>query len=116
LGIGGTLSMVLGALLLIDGPPELRIHLGTALSVALPFALITMFLVSIVVQARRNKVLTGASGMIGEIGITRTALEPEGQVLVRGEYWDAVAEGSIGAGTRVRVKALSGLKLVVEAA
>jgi membrane-bound serine protease (ClpP class) len=116
LGIGGTLSMVLGALLLIDGPPELRIHLGTALSVALPFALITMFLVSIVVQARRNKVLTGASGMIGEIGITRTALEPEGQVLVRGEYWDAVAEGSIGAGARVRVKALSGLKLVVEAA
>jgi membrane-bound serine protease (ClpP class) len=116
LGIGGTLSMVLGALLLIDGPPELRIHLSTALSVALPFALITMFLVSIVVQARRNKVLTGASGMIGEIGVARTALEPEGQVLIRGEYWDAVAEGSVGAGARVRVKALSGLKLVVEPA
>lgn len=116
LGIGGTLSMVLGALLLINGPPEMRIHLGTALSVALPFALITMFLVSIVVQARRNKVLTGASGMIGEIGIARTALEPEGQVLVRGEYWDAVAEGTVIAGARVRVKALAGLKLVVEAA
>lgn len=116
LGIGGTISMVLGALLLINGPPELRIHPLTAFSVAIPFALITMFLVSIVIQAKRNKVLTGADGMIGEIGVTRTALEPEGKVLVRGEYWDAVAETNIGAGTRVRVKALSGLKLVVEPA
>ena len=114
LGIGGTVSMVLGALLLINGPPEVRIHPLTAFSVAIPFAVITMFLVSIVIQARRNKVLTGASGMIGEIGVTRTALEPEGQVLVRGEYWDAVASASIPAGARVRVKALAGLKLLVE--
>lgn len=114
LGIGGTISMVLGALLLINGPPEVRIHLTTAVAVAVPFAVITMFLVSIVVQARRNKVLTGASGMIGEVGVTRTALEPEGQVLVRGEYWDAVATANIPAGARVRVKAVSGLKLLVE--
>jgi membrane-bound serine protease (ClpP class) len=115
LGVGATVSMVLGALLLINGPPEVRIHLTTALAVAIPFAAITMFLVSIVVQARRNKVLTGASGMIGEEGVTRTALEPEGQVLVRGEYWDAVANANVPAGARVRVKAVSGLKLVVEA-
>ena len=43
-----------GALLLINGPPEMRIHLSTALAVAVPFALITMFLVSIVIRARRN--------------------------------------------------------------
>ena len=51
--------MVFGALLLVNGPPDVRIHLSTALGVALPFAAITMFLVSVVVQARRNKVLTG---------------------------------------------------------
>jgi len=114
LGIGGTLAMILGAVLLIDGPPELRIHLGTAASVAIPFALITMFLVSIVIQARKGKVLTGATGMIGEIGVARTALEPEGQVLVRGEYWDAIADSSISSGSRVRVKAIESLKLRVE--
>jgi len=107
-------AMILGAMLLIDGPPELRIHLGTAASVAIPFALITMFLVSIVIQARRGKVLTGASGMIGEIGVARTALEPEGQVLVRGEYWEAVSDSSISAGARIRVKAVESLKLRVE--
>ena len=114
LGIGGTIAMVLGAILLINGPPEIRIHPTTAVAVAIPFAAITMFLVSIVIQARRNKVQTGASGMIGEEGITRTELGPEGQVLVRGEIWDAVASANIPAGARVRVKAVTGLKLLVE--
>jgi len=114
LGIGGTISMVLGALLLVNGPPEVRIHLSTALAVALPFAAISMLLVSVVLQARRNKVLTGPGGMIGEIGVARTALEPEGQVLVRGEYWDAVASANVAAGARVCVKSVAGLKLYVE--
>lgn len=114
LGIGGTVAMVLGALLLVKGPPEMRIHLSTALAVALPFAAITMFLVSVVVKARRNKVLTGAQGMIGEIGVARTPLEPEGQVLVHGEYWDAIAPAPIPAGAPVRVKGVAGLKLQVE--
>jgi membrane-bound serine protease (ClpP class) len=114
LGIGGTLSMILGAVLLINGPPEVRIHYSTAVSVAIPFALITMFLVSIVVQARKNKVLTGVTGMIGEEGVASTPLSPEGQVLVRGEYWNAVADAAISPGTRVRVKAVESLKLRVE--
>jgi len=42
LGTGGTVAMVLGALLLVKGPPAMRIHLSTALGVALPFALITI--------------------------------------------------------------------------
>jgi membrane-bound serine protease (ClpP class) len=114
LGIGGTLSMILGAVLLVNGPPEARIRYSTAISVAIPFALITMFLVSIVIQARKGKVLTGITGMIGEVGIASTALAPEGQVLVRGEYWNAVSDAAISPGTRVRVKAVESLKLRVE--
>lgn len=114
LGIGGTVAMVLGALLLVNGPPEMRIHLSTALAVALPFAAITMFLVSMAVKARRNKVLTGAEGMVGQFGVAQTPLEPEGQVLVRGEYWDAVAASNVPAGANVRVKGVAGLKLQVE--
>jgi membrane-bound serine protease (ClpP class) len=116
LGIGGTISMVLGALLLVNGPPEMRIHLSTALAVALPFAAITMFLVSMVIQARRNKVVTGVEGMVGQLGIAQTALEPEGQVLVRGELWSAIAASNIPAGAHVRVKGVAGLKLQVEPA
>ena len=54
--------------------------------------------------------------MIGEVGVARTALEPEGQVLVHGEYWDAVAASNIPAGAQVRVKGMAGLKLQVEPA
>jgi membrane-bound serine protease (ClpP class) len=116
LGLGGTLSMILGALLLINGPPEVRIHLITALGVSIPFAAITMFLVTLVIRARRSKVVTGTSGMIGEIGVSRTALEPEGQVLVRGEYWDAIASANLPAGARVRVTNVAGIKLRVDPA
>ncbi|MDP8981407.1 MAG: nodulation protein NfeD [Acidobacteriota bacterium] len=114
LGTGGTIAMVLGALLLVDGPPAVRIHLSTALGVALPFALITMFLVSIVVRARRNKVMTGASGMLHEVGVARTALEPEGKVLLRGEYWDAVSSVTVPVGMRVRVVEVRGMVVRVE--
>lgn len=115
LGSGGALSMVLGAVMLIDSPvPEMRIHLSTAVALALPFSLITMLLLSLVVRARRNKVVTGSQGMIGEIGTVVTPLSPEGKILVRGEYWNAVAPAPVAAGGAVRVVAIHQLKLTVE--
>ncbi len=114
LAAGGTVSMVLGALLLVEGPPEMRIRLGTAVGVALPFALITAFLLGLVIRARRRKVVTGSAGMVGEIGKAYTDLDPEGRVFIHGEYWDAVADGKVPAGTRVRVVEVNGLRLKVE--
>lgn len=115
LGAGGAVAMVLGALLLVDSPqPELRIHLSTAIALALPFSIITAVLVSLVVRARRNKVVTGVEGMLGEIGVAVGALVPEGKVFVRGEYWDALASAPVTAGQPVRVTAIDKLKLMVE--
>ena len=115
LGAGGTVALVLGAVMLIDTPvPEMRIHWGTALAVALPFAAITLLLLSLVVRARRNKVETGVEGMIGETGSAITALTPTGKVFVHGEYWDAVSSQPAAAGARIRVVAVERLKLTVE--
>ena len=114
LGAGGTVAMVLGALMLIDGPPEMRIRLVTALSVSIPFALITMFLLTLALRARRNKALTGGEGMIDEIGLARTALAPAGKVFVHGEYWDAESSSPVESGAEVRVVAVEGMKLRVE--
>ncbi len=115
LGVGGAVAMVLGAVMLISSPiPEMRIHWSTAIALALPFAAITMFLLSLVVRARRGKVETGQEGMVGETGSVITALEPEGKVFVRGEYWDAVAPRAVPAGALVRVTAIQQLKLTVE--
>jgi membrane-bound serine protease (ClpP class) len=114
LGTGGTVAMVLGALLLINGPPEMRIRLSTALTVALPFAAITLFLVSLVVRTRAQKVMTGMGAMQNMTGVAVTALSPTGQVLVRGEYWNAVSGTSVAPGTSVRVIGMLGLTLKVE--
>lgn len=114
LGIGGTVSLVLGALLLVNGPPEVRIHLSTALAVTIPFALITVFLVTLAVQARRNKVVMGHGGLLDQLGQARTALAPAGTVFVHGEYWDAVSSAPVEPGAEVRVVSVDGLKLRVE--
>ncbi len=117
LGIGGIIAMVIGALFLVDGPiPEMRVHLLTALSVSIPLGIIAIFLMGIVLKARRNRIVTGTEGMIGEIGVARTQLGPEGTVFVHGEIWNARARAPLAEGTRIRVAAVNGLQLVVEAA
>ena len=57
-----------------------------------------MFLLSLALRARRNKVVTGSEGMIGETGTAVTPLAPEGKIFVRGEYWNAVAPRAVAAG------------------
>jgi membrane-bound serine protease (ClpP class) len=115
LAVGGAVSMVLGAVMLIDSPlPELRIHWATAIGLALPFSLITAGLVSLAVRARRSKVVTGSQGMIGETGTAVTELAPAGTVFVHGEYWNAVATVGVPAGAPVRVTAIRQLTLTVE--
>ena len=117
LAIGGIATLVVGALLLIDTPvPEMRVHLGTALAVSIPLGGVTVFLMSVALKARRNKVVTGIDGLVGEMGVAQTALTPSGKVFVHGEIWDAVAPADVAAGTRVVVRQLQGLQLKVEAA
>jgi len=115
LAIGGIVTMVLGALLLVDAPiPEMRVHLGTALAVSIPLGAITATIMSLALKARRNKVVTGAQGLVGEVGVAQTALSPSGKVFIHGELWDAVSSAQIAAGQRVVVRRVDGLQLEVE--
>ncbi|MCU1333033.1 MAG: Nodulation efficiency protein NfeD [Candidatus Angelobacter sp.] len=112
---GGILLMVLGALLLVDGPiPQLRVQLWAALAVAIPIGIITVFLMTIALRARRNKVVTGDQGMIGEVAIVCAPLTPAGKVFVRGELWDAVSPVNVGAGSKVVVRKVENLVLHVD--
>jgi membrane-bound serine protease (ClpP class) len=112
---GGVVLLTLGGLFLVDAPiPEMRVHLATALAVSIPLGLITAFLMTIAVRARRNKVVTGEQGLIGEIGITQTALVPSGKVFVHGELWDAVSAVPVPAGERIVVRQVDGLTLRVD--
>lgn len=112
---GGIFMMVLGLLLLVDGPiPELRVKLWAALSIAIPIGLITVFLMTLAIRARRNKVVLGEQGMIGEVGTVTLALTPSGKVLVRGALWDAVSTVNAEIGQQIVVRSVKNLVLQVE--
>jgi len=112
---GGIVLLTMGGLFLVDAPiPEMRVHLVTALAVSIPLGMITAFLMSIAVRARRNKIVTGEQGLIGEIGIAQTALAPAGKVFVHGELWDAVSTVPVSAGGQIVVRQVDGLTLRVD--
>jgi len=117
LAIGGIVTLTLGGLLLVDAPiPEMRVHLLTALAVSIPLGIITVFLMTIAMKARANKIVTGSQGLIGEMGVAQTALAPQGKVFIHGELWDAMSSAGIPAGQQVVVREVDGLRLRVEAA
>lgn len=116
LTVGGLASLVFGSMILMDSPiPEMQLSLRVVLPVVFGFAGIAMFLVRLAVASQRQPAVTGAAGMIGEVGQTLTAIDPErhGRVATHGETWQATSEESIPEGARVRVTRVDGLRLVV---
>jgi len=115
LAAAGIVSLVVGALTLVDAPiPELRVHLATALSTGLAFGLITVFLLRLALKARRGKSLMGGDAMIGLVAVVIQPLAPIGQVMVNGEIWQAESATPAALGEHVRVRGLRDLTLLVE--
>ncbi len=121
LATAGVVCLIVGGLTLVAGPiPEQRIHLATAAGTGVGFGVITVFLVRIALQARRNKLMTGPQAMVGAIVVaqeafsTQGAAAPRGQVMVRGELWFAEADHALTPGEHARVSAVRGLTLLVE--
>jgi membrane-bound serine protease (ClpP class) len=117
LAIGGIISMMLGAMFLIRSPlTSGGVSLGVALTATLPFALITVFLMRLVLRSRSWKSTTGREELIGEEGIAISGLGAgaEGIIRVHGELWQAISPRAVLEGKPVRVRSIEGLKLHVE--
>jgi membrane-bound serine protease (ClpP class) len=115
--IGGVVSMFLGAIFLIRSPlTPGGVSMGVALGVTLPVALLTVFLMRLVLKSRGWKTATGKEEMLGAEGIVTTPLpaQGEGMIRVHGELWRAVASSPVPEGALVRVTRVDGLKLFVE--
>jgi membrane-bound serine protease (ClpP class) len=115
---GGVIAMIFGAIFLIRSPLTAGgVSVGTAIAVTLPFAVISVFLMRLVLRSRKWKLAVGAEEMLGEQGIAISGLNSgvEGMVRIHGEIWRAVAEHDVPAGAAVHVRKITGLKLYVEA-
>ena len=118
LTVGGVVAMVLGSFMLYEAPEVgFRVSWTVILPTVGATAGLVVWAVSAGVRAMLRSPVTGSSGMVGRLAVTRSALGPEGQVQVDGEIWRAVSDGgAIAAGEQVRVMAVDGLTLTVSRA
>jgi membrane-bound serine protease (ClpP class) len=118
LAIGGTVSVLLGSMILFrNAPAENYVSLSRAVifAVTATSALFFTFLITMGLKAQKAKKVSGQSTMIGQTAVTLSRLDPAGQVKVLGQIWKAVSLGdAINANEKVTVKEIKELTLYVE--
>jgi len=115
LSVAGVVTLVLGSLMLFEkGIPGMSVSWQVLLPTVLLIAGFFVVVTGLVVKSHRIKSKTGAEGMVGDIGIVKKALSPEGKVFVHGELWNAVSGVPIEEGAKVRVTQVENLVLTVE--
>ncbi len=116
LSIGGVAALLFGSLMLFE--PGLGV--AVSLRVLIPSVIVVgglfLFAIALAVRAQKRRQVTGAEGLVGEIGEARTDLLPRGRVFVHGEIWSAACRAGAHAGDRVRVLRVNGMELEVEPA
>lgn len=115
LSVAGIVSLLLGSLMLFQGSsPEFNLSWRVFIPTVVLISGFFVFVAGLVFRAQRAKPKTGTSGLIGEIGVVKKAIKPEGKVFIHGELWNAIAKEDIPEGTKVRVVDVVNLVLEVE--
>ena len=114
LGIGGTIAMLMGSIMLIDSPaPVLQISWAVIIPAVAMSAILFIITVTVAIRVYREKPTTGKEGLIGMVATAKTDILAEGQVFMRGEYWNAWSDEPIQKGEQVIIIAVEGLKVKV---
>jgi membrane-bound serine protease (ClpP class) len=117
LSVAGVVCLLLGSLMLFRGTsPDMKLSWSVLLPTTILVSGFFVVVAGLVFRAQVSKPATGYKGLVGEVGIVKKALAPEGKVFVHGELWNAVARESIAENTKVRVVKAAGLVLEVEPA
>jgi membrane-bound serine protease (ClpP class) len=115
LSVAGIICLLLGSVMLVDRGSGLP---GISWRVIMPtLGVVGGFFVGVawlVFRAQFRRPMTGGAGLIGEIGVVKMPLTPNGRVQIYGELWFARSSVPVGVGQRVRVTAMDGLTLDVE--
>jgi len=115
LSVAGFISLLLGSLMLFKGTgSDMKLSLTVLLPTLILISGFFAFVAGLVFRAQISKPRTGTKGLVGEIGIVKKALTPEGKVFVHGELWNARAQKEIGENVKVRVVDVENLILEVE--
>jgi len=117
LSVAGIVSLLLGSLMLFEGSaPDMKLSLRVLLPTVILISGFFVAVASLVFRAQISKPTTGSMGIVGEIGVVKKALTPEGKVFVHGELWNARAKEPLDENVKVRVVKVVDLLLEVESA
>ena len=111
---GALVAMIMD---LCGAPLNLQIIVMAAVSVV-TFAICMIWIRPKLESLRRANVQrTNADRLIGMEGVVIVPVNPvegKGQVKVEGQVWSAKSEGAIEEGTTVKIRAIEGVKLIVD--
>jgi len=114
---GGIASLTLGSFMLTkDLAPFLQVSSGVIISMIVATGIFFIFAVTKGMKIQWRKPISGKESMTGMVGTARTDLNPDGQVFVHGETWQAATLNGIPVkkGEKVVVISLEGLRLIVK--
>lgn len=116
LSIGGLISLTLGSIMLFE-------DVGVSLKLMMPTILLVggffVVVATLAFRAYQRKPTGGVDGLLGEVGVVKKRLDPEGLVFVHGEYWRAVSvppSTELAPDEKVEVVGVEGLLLKVQKA
>jgi membrane-bound serine protease (ClpP class) len=116
LSVGAIISLTLGSIMLFDThEAAMRVSWSVIIPTVTAVSAFFVFALGLVVKAWLKKPRTGQQGLMGEIGIAATDINPLGKVSVHGEYWNARADLPVAKGDYVRVIKVKDLSVVVTA-
>jgi membrane-bound serine protease (ClpP class) len=118
LTVGGVISLFLGSIMLINTDAWFEFQ-EISLAVIIPTVLFTaaffLFAIGAGLKAQRRQPTTGSEGIVGELGVAFTKLNPGGQVRVHGEMWNAECiDGTVPKDGSIVVVEVNGLMLKVK--
>lgn len=113
--VGGMVAFILGSIMLINqggGMPGIDWSLIVVAAGTIGF--FGFFAIKAVWRSFSRPVITGGESLIGQTAVVRTALSPNGFVLVEGERWEARSTaGTLPPGAEVVIVGIEGLRLTV---
>lgn len=114
-GLGGAVAFVLGSVILMDTDLEaFRISLAIIGAFAVTSMGIFIFSLSMLLRARRQKVVTGEESMIGSQAVALEAFNGQGHVRAFSENWKAESKEPVEKGSELTITGIDGLVLKVK--
>lgn len=115
LGIGGVVSFIVGSIFLLKADyVGFRVPIYLIIIVALVTVSFILLVITLALRARRRRVVSGATVLIGKQGIIEKDADGDLWLPLVGERWQCRSDTEIQAGQLVAVVKLEGLILVVK--